>query len=147
MQPILKKLEEFKITGIQTRTKNSDEFHEATAKIPQLWQQFHAQGLGNKGKVYGVYADYESDDTGHYTVTAGVATEENHGKCVIIPAGNYLAFKGKGPMPLAVIDTWKQIWSFFSTPNEYKRAYKSDFEAYESADEVTIYIGIIPIHK
>lgn len=142
MQPTLKHVEEFTVSGFSTRTQNRDEFNADTAKIPHLWQQFHTEGLGYKGKAFGIYADYESDDKGHYTVTAGIASHENQGPIVTIPAGNYLAFTGKGPMPLTVIETWKRIWNYFSTPNNYQRAYQSDFESYESAEEVIIYIGV-----
>ena len=45
-------------------------------------------------------------------------------------------------MPLAVVETWKQIWNYFAVDNQYQRNFISDFEAYSGSDEVAIYIGI-----
>ena len=44
-------------------------------------------------------------------------------------------------MPKVVIDTWKDIWEYFST-SDAERKYSTDFELYKSEDEVEIYIAI-----
>lgn len=61
---------------------------------------------------------------------------------VTIQAGNYLVFHGTGPMPATVVQTWKQVWSFFETNTEPRRNFISDFEAYSGSDHIAIYIGL-----
>lgn len=142
--PILKRVEHFRVTGLGTRTKNCDEFNEQTAKLPNLWQQFSSTDLASHANIFGVYSDYESDAHGLYTVTVGIASDapQDAFNSVKIQAGNYLVFQGTGPMPSTVIATWKRIWDYFETENEYRRNFISDFEAYNGSNEVAIYIGI-----
>ena len=142
--PIVKKLESFIVTGFSVRTQNKDEFNEKTAKLPGLWQQFYASELVANDNIFGVYSNYDSDANGFYTVTAGVEFSDASSELssVNIQAGNYLVFQGTGPMPMTVVDTWKRVWIFFEKNTEYRRNFISDFEAYSSADQVSIYIGL-----
>ena len=143
--PTLKYVEGFTVIGLSTKTKNTDEFNEKTAKLPNLWQQFYSSDLATNANIIEVYSDYESDANGLYTVTIGT---DNSGRTsaeftsVTIQAGNYLVFRGTGPMPSTVVETWKQIWNYFETESDYQRSFISDFEAYSSPDKVAIYIGI-----
>lgn len=144
ISPTAKYVESFQVSGLSVRTKNSDEFNEQTAKIPNLWQQFSTSGLVGNGSVYGVYSDFDSDANGPYTLTVGITSNEAQTQLssVTIQAGNYLVFQNNGPMPAAVIETWKQIWNYFEINSEYQRCYISDFEAYTGPDQVSVYIGI-----
>lgn len=144
VSPPVKHVDNFLVTGFSVRTQNKDEFNEKTAKLPNLWQQFYASELATKATVYGVYSNYDSDANEFYTVTAGV--ESSHSKmelsAVTVQTGNYLVFQGTGPMPAAVIETWKRVWAFFEINTEYSRNFTSDFEAYRGFDQVAIYIGL-----
>jgi len=144
--PELKYIKGFTVTGLSTRTQNSNEFSKETAKIPNLWHRFYSRDLVANENIYGVYSDYESDANGLYTVTAGVTSEhaptDTEMGSVSIPEGNYLVFQGKGAMPLAVIQTWGQVWEYFAAENQYQRSFSCDFEAYKGSEEVAIYIGI-----
>ena len=144
ISPTEQYVERFMVTGLSVRTRNSDEFDEKTAKIPSLWQQFYASDLAANPKIFGVYSNYDSDANGYYTVTVGI--ESSHAPTqinpVIIQAGNYLVFQGRGPMPATVVETWKRVWDFFGTNTAPRRNFVSDFEAYNGPNEVTIYIGL-----
>lgn len=142
--PVMTDIDGFTVTGLRVRTQNTDEFNEKTAKLPGLWQQFYSSDLVTKATVFGVYSDYESDANGLYTVTAGIICDNDRAKfsSVAIQAGTYLVFQGVGPMPLAVIEAWKQVWSYFATESPYQRNFVSDYEEYNGSDKVTIYIGI-----
>lgn len=142
--PIVKYVEGFIVTGHSVRTKNKDEFDEKTAKIPSLWQKFYTNALVNNANIYGVYSNYESDANGPYTLTVGVESDpaQTQLSSVTIQAGHYLVFQNTGPMPATVIETWKQIWTFFETNTAYRRDFISDFEVYDGSDQVTIYIGL-----
>lgn len=45
LQPTMKQVERFTVTGFSLRTQNSDEFNEKKAKLPSLWQQFYTSEL------------------------------------------------------------------------------------------------------
>ena len=143
--PILKYIETFTVHGFSTRTQNADEFNKDTAKLPGLWQEFHSSDLATAGNIYGVYSDYETDANGFYTVTAGIQSEDEKAELtsVSVLAGNYLVFQNKGPMPEAVIETWKTIWDYFAKENNYRRSFLSDFEIYSATDEIAVYIGVV----
>lgn len=144
IQPIVKKVERFTVTGFNVRTKNSDEFNEKTAKIPSLWQQFYTSELAvNTINIFGVYSNYDSDANGAYIVTVGIPDRtETKLNSVTIQTGNYLVFQGTGPMPATVVETWKQVWRFFENNPKHRRNFISDFEDYSGPDQVTIYIGL-----
>ena len=142
--PKLKQIKSFIVTGLSAETQNVDEFNEKTAKIPTLWQQFYASGLAANTDIYGVYSDYESDAKGLYMLTVGLKSDSPKAQLstITIEAGNYLIFSAKGSMPATVIETWKQIWAYFEKENEYQRNFMTDFEIYQGALEVAIYIGV-----
>ncbi len=144
IQPMMKQVESFTVTGLSVRTQNSDEFNEKMAKLPGLWQQFYTSELAANANIFGVYSNYDTDANGHYTVTVGVKShcEQTQLSPVTIQAGNYLVFKGTGPMPATVIEAWKQVWAFFEKNTAYRRNFISDFEAYNGPDQVAIYIGL-----
>lgn len=144
ISPLLKQVESFTVTGLNTRTQNSDEFNEKTAKLPKLWQTFYSSHLATNGDIFGVYSDYASNANGLYTVTVGTTTANTQDKLnsVTIYSGNYLVFQGKGPMPSTVIETWKRVWDYFAVDHQYQRSYMTDFEVYRNGDEVDIYIGV-----
>ncbi len=95
----------------------------------------------------GVYTGYESDHTGQYELTVGMAvdasTQVPDGLVrVSIPAGRYLLFDAEGDMPGAVINTWQEIWRYFSKPSDHVRAYTTDFELHRGPKAVGIYIAV-----
>jgi predicted transcriptional regulator YdeE len=142
--PTLKYVEDFTVKGFSARTKNSDEFNEKTAKIPSLWQQLYSSELDVNATIFGIYSDYASDANGLYTITVGATCNSESMACnaINIQKGNYLVFQGEGPMPITVIETWKQIWDYFAKESTYQRNFITDFEAYSGSDKVAIYIGI-----
>lgn len=151
MQPTRQTLAQaIAIAGIKVRTTNAAQFNPATAKIAGLWGRFFSEDLFNKlpGKlatspVYGVYSGYDSDYMGAFDVTAGVATAQTEGS-LALQAGEYLVFKGVGPMPQTVVQTWGIVWQYFQNNPDVKRSYGTDYEAYLGTDTVEIHIGIQP---
>ena len=136
------------IAGISARTTNAAEFNPVTGKIAGLWGRFFSEGqfdsLPNKlpeSPVYGVYSGYESDYTGAFDVTAGVAISKAQGQ-VELQAGEYLVFSATGPMPQTVLQTWAVVWQYFQSNPNVQRSYATDFEAYIGIDMVEIHIGV-----
>ena len=144
IQPTLKSIISFKVCGFQVRTRNSHEFNPDTAKLPSLWEQFSKSDLTKNPHFFGVYSDYESDANGLYHVTVGISDEAPNPDLgnITIQAGKYLVFTNQGPMPTAIVETWKQIWHYFAAEPAYQRNFITDFEAYIGPDEVAIHIGV-----
>jgi predicted transcriptional regulator YdeE len=177
--PKLVPIDAFTVRGIRARTQNSDEADPSRAKLGALWGRFFAQGLAEKiphrasgSPIYGVYSSYESDATGRYDLTAGVAIEASDASrerasssassgrstsarqgtatfgssddfsTVTVEAGDYLVFEAKGPMPQVVIDTWRAIHEHFARDARMKRKYTTDFEVYRAMDGVAIHIAV-----
>lgn len=151
-EPNVIQIDGLTVAGLSVRTINRDEFNPDTAKLPQLWERFLSgsimekiPGRRSETTVYGVYSDYDSDASGFYTVTAGVAVDsssEGELQTVSIQPGRYLVFADKGAMPQVVIKIWERIWNYFGENTVYKRRFISDFEVYLNGKEVAVYIGI-----
>lgn len=152
--PTLVVHEELTVLGIATVTSNAMEMDPATGRIGALWTRFYREDVQNRIPVkrvpavpVGVYTSYESDHTGQYELTVGMAvdasaqTPEGLFK-VSIPAGSYLLFEAEGDMPRVVTDTWKEIWAYFSKPSDYMRAFVADFELYRGPNAVEIYVSV-----
>ncbi|MGC5703247.1 GyrI-like domain-containing protein [Pseudomonas sp. NFXW11] len=141
----------FTVAGLQVRTRNAAEQQPDSAKIGPMWQRFYVEDLYERVSprqadsfVYGVYSNYESDASGAFDVTAGVAVDGAclDYPCVQVQGGDYLVFSAKGPMPDCVIQTWGLIWAYFQDNPQVRRAFATDFEVYTGPDAVAIYIGL-----
>ena len=104
--------------------------------------------------IYAVYTDYASDANGEYTLVLGAkaqpGTKAPDGLVVkTVPAGPYAVFTSeRGPVAKVVVETWKQIWSYYQTPANGQRSYRADFELYDqrsfdpNSAQVDIYTGV-----
>lgn len=146
----VKQIDKLMIAGISDTTNNKNEMGEETGKIAPLWNKYMDENIYgktfNKSKndyMYGVYSDYVSDMDGDYMITVG--TEVTKPKnAIVIEKQRYLVFSNKGEFPNVVIDTWNEIWEYFSNEDsDYKRSYKVDFEKYITMEELEIYISIL----
>jgi predicted transcriptional regulator YdeE len=138
-----------RIAGMTARTTNSRESNPTTASLPGLWGRFYSakppadNTARDNGGVYSVYTEYESDVNGAYSVVIGrEQSDPTAEKVVTIPAGRYLEFTSTGAMPAAVVNGWKQVWSYFAEANAPKRAYTTDFEYYDPSDPSTVKIYV-----
>ncbi len=135
------------IHGLKVRTTNEKEMNPETAQIGGLWGAFFEKIMphvpeGTAG--YGVYTNYESDAMGAFDVLAGTEVEIAELETVTLQSGKYLCFEAKGELPQAVIETWGEIWKYFTAVDcPDKRAFDTDFEYYLSESEAEIYIGIV----
>lgn len=135
---------EIKLVGIKIRTHNKNEQDPAHAKIAPTALQYYREGLAelihhraNPGTTYCVYTDYASDFTGEYTFFIGEAVDSFRNirsdmDKLIIPEQTYTKFTTEpGPMPMVVIEAWKQIWQMKEEDFSGERAYIADFEVYD----------------
>lgn len=145
IEPELVIIESFAVTGLQTQTTNINEQTPNTAKLPSLWQEAFSKLQGTTPRFYGVYSQYDSDENGSYTVTAGIKLSPKHLEkfpTIQIQSGNYLQFKNSGPQPQAIIELWQAVWLYFKTSCEYKRRFRTDFEIYDE-NECSLFIDIL----
>lgn len=159
MDPRPTTLKELKLVGIETRTSNADESDPAKARIPGLWKKFYEDGISKKTPeivtpemVFAVYTNYESDHNGKYSLI--LTSEVKNLKQIpegftgiTVPPSKYLVFLAKGKLPEAIIETWKEVWKYFSQSRDHKRTYAADFEIYDKraqwdVPEVDICISI-----
>ena len=143
-------LPERHFTGITIRTHNDPGPNDPNASITDLWMSFGSKvsPLIQKDVCYGIYTDYESDNTGAYSVSATVEVDSPDDApdgldVKTTPAGSYMRFSNKGTMPEVVAQTWMEIWNYFGKQGcPHERAYLGDIEEYPSDKEVIIYVGL-----
>lgn len=130
----------FTMIGIDTRTTNADEM-KGMGKIPQLWQRFYSEGVIQRipdvvrpGEIIAAYTDFESDDTGPYTLIIGAAVKTG----TLPPAGmivkevaaaRYLRISTeRGKLAEIGVAAWIKIWQ--NQPLRSERAFLCDLEIY-----------------
>ncbi|MEO8249484.1 MAG: GyrI-like domain-containing protein [Burkholderiales bacterium] len=148
MEPTREHIDAFAVAGLTVRTTNREEIDPNTQRIGALWGRFFSESLPDKtpgrtsdARIHGVYSNYELDAHGPFDLTCGVAVEPR-ADAVPIEAGDYLVFRGAGPMPQTVIAAWQRIWQYFGEHPQVVRRFVSDFETYEGSDAVAIHIGV-----
>lgn len=142
MNPTIVKLDEMRVAGLKIRTTNQEE-SAGNGKIGGLWQQYYRDGYPDNtphrkepGVVLGVYSQYESDETGAYSLLVGMEVEKGseapEGLTVMtLPAATYAVFTTRsGPVAEVVIEAWGQIWEW-SRQMGNKRTFIADFERYD----------------
>ncbi len=142
------------VAGVAVRTANRAEADPETASIPALWQRFFKEqkripSRRDQDVIIAVYTAYENDHTGEYSLIVGAevsaATVVPQGLVSVdVPPGRYLVFTAEGEMPAALINTWIEIWEYFSRTSNYQRAYTADFERHDRRrpSAVDIYVAL-----
>jgi predicted transcriptional regulator YdeE len=152
MRHSLVQIESFQVAGLPIRTNNATE-QMPNGKISALWSDFFAQDLFGieeriqGSPVYGVYTNYESDQTGYFDVIAGVkvtAAPKTHLQTITINAGDYLVFDTHGAMPQRMIEGWQKVWAYFTDDAPYTRLYTTDFEQMIDENDMKIFIAVKP---
>lgn len=133
--------EAFEFVGVSFRTTQAD--NENMKSIPKFWGTCSEKGIvgalashaGPLGMV-GVCHDYRpSDNSFAYGVVIerpSCATEELPAECepIRVPAATYAVFESIGPMPDAIQETWRGIYSEWFPASAYEHAGTPDFESY-----------------
>ncbi|WP_348234994.1 GyrI-like domain-containing protein [Vibrio parahaemolyticus] len=139
----------FEIQGLVLRTRNEIEMNPEAANIPKHVEYVDTNVVidyQSGARAYSVYCNYESDVNGYFDVLMGsdkVSSSNVELSSVSVLSGSYLKFEAEGEFPAAVIAAWQSVWSHFSSQScEHERAYTTDFEHYESASKVSVYIAL-----
>ena len=140
-----------RVVGIQARTSSLLEADPATAAVPALWRRLpdivdRIPGRAGTRTTCAVYSDYQdggrrfrclvgAEVTGDGDPPAGMAA-------VTVPAGDYLVFAARGPMPRALAATWARIAEFFDHA-PMARAFTADLEVhYPAGSAVDVFVAI-----
>lgn len=153
-------------TGIAVRTTSSE--NENLKTIPQFWLEKGNDGtveaLGKEASPFGLVGvcyDYKVSDN---TFAYAIAIEKPTKASVSLPAGceeihvppaTYAVFESHGPMPDAIQQVWKEVYSEWFPSSEYEHAGTPDFEVYPQQENgcdsdlsADFYSEVwIPIHK
>jgi predicted transcriptional regulator YdeE len=133
-----------RVVGIEALTSDRLEADPATAAIPALWRRYRQEGWERRipnragaGATCAVYTDYRRDHRGGYRYVLGAEVtgldEVPAGLvAVTVPAGDYLVFAARGPMPEALAATWRRIVEYFEHA-PVGRAYTADLEIHYPA--------------
>jgi predicted transcriptional regulator YdeE len=145
---------EARVVGIQAQTSSLLEADPATAAVPGLWRRFEADGLADRipdragtRTTCAVYTDYQDGDERRFRCLVGAEVtgkgEAPEGMAaVIVPAGDYLVFAARGPMPEALAATWARVAEFFEHA-PMARAFTADLEVhYQAGSAVDVFVAI-----
>jgi predicted transcriptional regulator YdeE len=147
---------EARVVGIQAQTSSLLEADPATAAVPALWRRFEADGLADRipdragtRTTCAVYSDYQEGDGGVRRFRCLVGAEvTGRGEApegmaaVTVPAGDYLVFAARGPMPEALAATWARVAEFFEHA-PMARAFTADLEVhYPAGSAVDVFVAI-----
>ncbi len=144
----------FTVAGLQTQTRSSDEKNPSTSKIKTIWNRLFSENLPeslpnrDRGNgFYGVYSEYETDETGLYNVTAGVRVTTTDDlpytvSGISVKPGLYLVFRRQGKLDEVTPQLWGEALEFFKKSNQYQRKFATDFEYYPDMNTVAIHVGI-----
>jgi predicted transcriptional regulator YdeE len=148
--------DEARVVGIQAQTSSLLEADPATAAVPGLWRRFQDERLGDRipGRAgarttFAVYSDYQDAGDGERRFSCLVGAEATEAgdppaglDTVTVPAGDYLVFAARGPMPAALAATWERIAEFFEHA-PVTRAFTADLEVhYPAGSAVDVFVAI-----
>jgi predicted transcriptional regulator YdeE len=143
------------VVGIQALTSSRREADPASAAVPALWRRFRDEGLAGaipnragSRTTCAVYSDYQGDGDGRRfrclvgAEVTGLEAPPEGMALVTVPAGDYLVFAARGPMPGALAETWDRVAAFFEhAPLE--RAWTADLEVhYGTGSAVDVCVAV-----
>ncbi|GAF63369.1 hypothetical protein BTS2_0260 [Bacillus sp. TS-2] len=149
--------ESFKAVGI--KKTYSLKGNENLVEIPKLWQEVNHNGtvsqlfeLNNSGikGVLGICDDLKVDEQliDYWVAVESTMTESDLFQLIDIPASKWVVFEVSGPMPEAMQNTWKKIFSEWFPTSDYEHAGTPEMEVYpeDGSDKTNFYSEIwIPI--
>ena len=156
MRPERVRRDKARVVGIQARTSSQREADPATAAVPGLWRRFQDDRLGDRipGRAgarttCAVYSDYQDAGDGDRRFSCLVGAEVAEAgeppaglAAVTVPAGDYLVFAARGPMPGALAATWERISAFFEHA-PLARAWTADLEIhYPAGSAVDVLVAV-----
>jgi len=137
--------EKFQVVGVK-RTYNSQN-GENLQGIPHFWNEMNSKNFDNQliqlnnGSIKGVLgvcvpntSQGENGFIDYWIATDHVGGVGENLLAMEVPASKWVIFEVHGPMPDAMQNTWKQIYSEWFPSNPYKPAGTAELEVYPDED-------------
>ncbi|MGE8034429.1 AraC family transcriptional regulator [Lysinibacillus sp. NPDC093692] len=137
--------EKFQVVGVK-RTYNCQN-GENTREIPKFWDEINSKVLDhqlfslNNGEIKGVLgvcapnaSEQKNGIIDYWIATDHIGDVPEELKAMEVPASKWVVFEVHGPMPDAMQNTWKQIYSEWFPSNPYKPAGTAELEVYSDED-------------
>ncbi|MFJ5764420.1 effector binding domain-containing protein [Lysinibacillus sp. NPDC093210] len=137
--------EKFQVVGVK-RTYNCQK-GENLQGIPLFWDEVNRQGMDeqlfalNDGQIKGVLGvcvpdeNYKENNLMDYWIgTDHVGDVPENLLAMEVPASKWVVFEVHGPMPNAMQNAWKQIFSEWFPSNPYEPAGTAELEVYTDED-------------
>lgn len=137
--------EKFQVVGVK-RTYNCQN-GENLQGIPQFWNEMNSKNFDhqliqlNNGSIKGVLGvcapntdQGQSGFIDYWIATDHVGDVEENLSALEVPASKWVVFEVHGPMPDAMQNTWKQIYSEWFPSNPYEPNGTAELEVYSDED-------------
>ena len=137
--------DKFQVVGVK-RTYNCQK-GENSQGIPLFWDEVNRQGMDeqlfalNNGQIKGVLGvcvpdeNYKENSLIDYWIgTDHVGEVPENLQSIEVPASKWVVFEVHGPMPHAMQNAWKQIFSEWFPSNPYEPAGTAELEVYTDED-------------
>lgn len=137
--------EKFQVVGVK-RTYNC-QTGENLQGIPQFWNELNGQGMDeqlftlNSGQIKGVLGVCVPDENykdnsliDYWIATDHVGEVPENMLAMEVPASKWVVFEVRGPMPDAMQNAWKKIFSEWFPSNPYEPAGTAELEVYTDED-------------
>lgn len=137
--------EKFQVVGVK-RTYNC-QTGENLQGIPQFWNELNGQGMDeqlftlNNGQIKGVLGVCVADENykdnsliDYWIATNHVGEVPENMLAMEVPASKWVVFEVRGPMPDAMQNAWKKIFSEWFPSNPYEPAGTAELEVYTDED-------------
>jgi AraC family transcriptional regulator len=112
-------------------------------RIPQIWQEVMRDGVfekiaelsnGNPSGVLGICADFKEEQLDYYVASASAEKTPAGLDELLIPAGLWVVFECVGPMPKAIQEVWKRVYTEWFPSSGYEHAGGAELEWYSDGD-------------
>jgi AraC family transcriptional regulator len=134
----------FRVVGIK-REIPCDTGDAGIPGIAEFWGEVHENGIAhqlsqlNNGQMKGLLGIIENFNKEKNTIDYWIAAEHRGDaseefSIFEFPASKWVVFEVRGPIPAAMVDTWKQIYSKWFPSHGYEPAGIASFEAYIDSD-------------
>jgi len=137
--------EKFQVVGVK-RTYNCQN-GENTREIPKFWDEINGKGMDhqlfslNNGEIKGVLgvcapnaSEQKNGFIDYWIATDHIGNVPEELNAMEVPASKWVVFEVHGPMPDAMQNTWKQIYSEWFPSNPYEPAGTAELEVYSDED-------------
>lgn len=112
-------------------------------RVPQIWDELMRDDTyericmlsnGNPAGILGACANFKDNQLDYYVASSSDAEVPADMEELIVPAGLWVVFKCVGPIPSAIQDLWKRIYTEWFPSSGYEHSGGTEIEWYSDDD-------------